>query len=134
MDSKRNGWIGVDLDRTLAVYHHGMYPEIGEPVPEMLERVKRWLSEGWQVRIVTARVDDVVDQNHERNDFGMESTCDEDKAQRAKIEKWCLEHIGQKLMVTNRKDYRMICLYDDRAVTVSANTGGVYAEFDLKEQ
>lgn len=50
-------WIGVDLDGTLAYYdgwkgeHH-----IGDPIPEMLDRVKGWLEQGYEVRIVTARV------------------------------------------------------------------------------
>jgi hypothetical protein len=52
------GWIGVDLDGTLAYYDHWRGAEhIGEPIPAMLERVKRWLADGKDVRIFTARVD-----------------------------------------------------------------------------
>jgi len=52
-----NGWIGVDLDGTLAYYDEwrGLY-HIGEPIPAMVDRVKRWLAEGRDVRIFTARV------------------------------------------------------------------------------
>lgn len=42
---------------------------------------------------------------------------------RAHIERWCLEHIGIVLPVTNVKDYGMIELWDDRAVQVIPNTG-----------
>ena len=53
------GWIGVDLDGTLAEYAGWVSEEhIGHPVPMMLERVKAWLAEGKDVRIFTARVDD----------------------------------------------------------------------------
>ena len=45
------GWIGVDLDGTLAYYDYWRGPEhIGEPIPAMLERVQRWLAEGKDVR------------------------------------------------------------------------------------
>lgn len=51
------GWIGVDLDGTLAVYDKWVgWWHIGEPVPKMLERVKLWLSIGTRVKIMTARV------------------------------------------------------------------------------
>src|SRR5207344_2652938 len=57
-DRMSEGWIGVDLDGTLAYYDQWRGPEhIGEPVPAMLERVQRWLAEGKDVRIFTARVE-----------------------------------------------------------------------------
>ena len=49
------GWIGVDLDGTLAEYH-GWNGSIGKPIAPMVDRVKRWLAEGVEVRIMTARV------------------------------------------------------------------------------
>ena len=52
-----NGWIGVDLDGTLAHYDTWRGPaHIGEPIPKMLERVKWWVSQGKTVQIFTARV------------------------------------------------------------------------------
>lgn len=49
-------WIGVDLDGTLAEYgSRNGANDIGNPVPKMLARVKKWLSEGKDVRIFTAR-------------------------------------------------------------------------------
>ena len=103
----KSGWIGVDLDGTLAEYGGWIGPgHIGEPVPEMLERVKNWLAEGTEVRIFTAR-----------------AYMDRDGSARRAIEDWCDLHIGQRLAVTNVKDYAMIELWDDRAVQVEMNTG-----------
>jgi len=115
-------WIGVDLDKTLAYYEPGYAStnKIGEPIPEMLARVKRWLEHGIAVRIVTARVYD--DQNH---------------MQRTAIEQWCQEHLGTILPVTCSKDFSMVALFDDRAIQVEANEGylvqdsldGIQSEF-----
>lgn len=101
-----SGWIAVDLDGTLAEYH-GWVSEahIGAPVPDMLFRVKKWLADGKDVRIFTARV-------ATGNTLAV-----------AAIEAWCQEHIGRVLPVTCRKDYGMIELWDDRCVQVEANTG-----------
>ena len=46
------GWIGVDLDGTLAEYHGWKGSEhIGSPLPAMLARVKTWLEQGIEVRV-----------------------------------------------------------------------------------
>ncbi len=108
------GWIGVDLDGTLAQYGGWRGPgNIGEPVPAMLARVKRWLAEGREVRIFTARiaVEDVVIR---RNEVIIP------------IEEWCERHIGQRLEITCKKDFGMIELWDDRCVQVEINTGRAY--------
>jgi hypothetical protein len=101
-----NGWIGVDLDGTLAEYN-GWKGEkhIGKPIPLMVERVKKWLEEGKEVRIFTARVWQYAPD--------VEDT----------IQKWCIKHIGQILPITCFKDYGMIELWDDRCVQVMPNTG-----------
>lgn len=103
-----NGWIGVDLDGTLAYYDmwRGVQ-HIGEPVPAMLKRVKRWLKEGQQVKIFTARISDPVNS----------------EVAKQVVKEWCLQHLGQELEVTNVKDFGMLELFDDRAVQVEANTG-----------
>ena len=51
-----SGWIGVDLDGTLAQYGGWNGGLIGDPVPLMLQRVKEWIADGKDVRIMTARV------------------------------------------------------------------------------
>lgn len=118
------GWVGVDLDGTLARVDYGMSYDgtIGPPVPAMLERVKRWLSEGVEVRIVTARVAEPIQRwdGYEHPDYAAGVA-----EQRALIDAWCLQHVGQVLPVTAQKDYAMIELWDDRAVAVEHNTGRV---------
>lgn len=102
-----SGWIGVDLDGTLAEYHGWNDGAIGEPVPAMRDRVKEWIENGLQVKIFTARV------------------CSGDAEQIALIKQWCKQHIGQELEVTATKDFAMIELWDDRCVQVEPNTGQI---------
>lgn len=104
------GWIGVDLDGTLAMYDGWKgHTHVGEPIPLMLARVKAWLAEGQTVRIFTARV--AVKNWREKTRI-----CEP-------IWAWCDKHIGQRLDVTNEKDMAMVQLWDDRCVQVIPNTG-----------
>lgn len=102
----KNGWIGVDLDGTLALYDNWISPDhIGEPIPAMVDRVKAWLGQGIEVRIFTARAYQATD------------------AEISHIQDWAEAHIGHRLPVTCVKDSSMRELWDDRAVRVKANTG-----------
>jgi hypothetical protein len=113
------GWIGVDLDGTLAEYHHLVdLVTIGKPIKPMVDRVKRWLAEGRDVRVFTARVSHLEGHNDLTNDSFV-SNVDIINA----IQDWCEIHIGQRLPVTCVKDFRMIELWDDRAVQVEMNVG-----------
>ena len=121
------GWIGVDLDGTLAYYDHWRgVDHIGEPIPLMAARVKRWLAEGKDVRIFTARVDGGAVA------IGMGEPAGElyqDVPMVASyIQQWCVKHFGQALPITCRKDFGMIELWDDRAVQVIPNTGRTIAD------
>jgi len=103
------GWIGVDLDGTLAEYNGWKGADvIGEPVPKMLDRVKTWLIQNQDVRIFTARVSS-------NNPNARESAI--------AINAWCLKYIGRLLPITSEKDYGMIELWDDRCKQVIPNTG-----------
>ncbi|MCK5707345.1 MAG: hypothetical protein KAI43_06790 [Candidatus Aureabacteria bacterium] len=103
------GWIGVDLDGTLAQYDKWKGPNhIGKPIPKMLKRVKEWIDKGQKVKIFTARA---MDKEHI-----------------PPIKKWLEENGLGKLEVTNIKDYSMITLYDDRCVQVITNTGELIKE------
>lgn len=125
------GWIGVDLDGTLA--HYGSWvsaSHIGDPVPKMLDRVKAWLAEGREVRIMTARVWPIavvqVDPEQILLPPGMNSGNPRVMEAMVAIEAiraWCLQHVGAVLPVTCVKDYSMIELWDDRAIQVVPNTG-----------
>lgn len=112
--SHTNGWIGVDLDGTLAEYNGWQGPtHIGPPVPLMVMRIKGWLAEGRTVKIFTARV------SHDGSAPRIREAVEALQA----IQLWCVEHLGHRLEVTNHKDYDMIELYDDRCVQVEFNTG-----------
>jgi hypothetical protein len=116
-----SGWIAVDFDGTLAVYHSGQgVASCGAPIPKMVERVKAWLAEGKEVRILTARVfvPSVSYRGRSPQDY-----FDDAAHQREMIQDWCRAHLGQKLDVQCEKDYDMIELWDDRAIAVEKNTG-----------
>lgn len=97
------GHILVDLDATLAVYDSWKGGEIGEPVPTMAFRVRKWIADDKDVRIFTARasVPELIPA----------------------VEEWCVKHFGKKLPVTNVKDFSTLEIWDDRAVQVEPNTG-----------
>lgn len=104
--TKYKGWIGVDLDGTLARYDHWRGTQhIGEPIQPMVERVKQWLKNGYEVRIMTARAKDATPEDIEV------------------IKNWSESVFGIRLPVTNEKDMAMVALYDDRAIQVLKNTG-----------
>jgi len=104
LKSLKSAWIGVDLDGTLAQYSGFKGPDhIGDPIPEMVARIKQWLAEGKTVKIFTARA------------------CVADHI--PYVEEWSEKHLGVRLEVTNIKDYGMIQLWDDRAVRVKFNQG-----------
>ncbi len=108
------GWIGVDLDGTLAHYDGWKGIEhIGDPVPAMIERVRGWLAEGREVRIFTARVTKREDYSH--------------LTAKGYIRAWLMQNgLPFGMPITNVKDYGMIELWDDRAVQVEINTGLAY--------
>jgi hypothetical protein len=114
------GWIGVDLDGTLAMYDGWKDGAIGAPIPAMVERVKRWLAEGKDVRIFTARVCVLDAVSHES---GRRADREFAEQQVTQIQDWCERHIGQRLPVTNVKDFACVEIWDDRAVQVIINTG-----------
>jgi len=93
----------------------------------MVQRVKEWLAQGREVRIFTARVAEVGGYS---SDSGRYALGDFAAEQRATIEAWCEQHLGQKLQVTASKDFSMIELWDDRVVRVEANTGAVSRQHD----
>lgn len=113
------GWIGVDFDGTLAHYEGWNGGELGEPVGEMLFRVKKWIADGRTVKIFTARVGETGLRNAVG---GVDDKAFADE-QRTLIQDWCEKHVGVRLEVTAQKDFGMIELWDDRAVQVEANTG-----------
>lgn len=105
------GWVGFDLDGTLAEYTHWRKDGgVGKPIWPMVNLLKQYLASGYRCKIFTARVCGARDDA-------------EREEQIAKIASWCQTYVGQQLEVTHEKDYGMILLYDDRCVSVEANTG-----------
>ena len=110
-----DGWIGVDLDGTLAKYEEWEgCDHVGEPIWPMVRRVKEWIAAGLNVRILTARVS--FPENNAKRQY-------EAATAMIAIQQWCETYLGKCLPVTCRKDYAMIELWDDRAVQVERNTG-----------
>jgi len=98
-------WIGVDLDGTLAKYNGFKGINIiGDPIPEMIDRVRRWIKNGKTVKIFTARVS-----------YG--------KSAKKYIKQWLKDNNLPNLEITNIKDPNMTELWDDRAIRVQKNTG-----------
>jgi len=112
---EREGWVGMDLDGTLAFYDKWRGEEhIGAPIPSMVKYIKRLLSRGYKVKIFTARV-----MNGER--------------QITIIQDWLEKQGLPRLEVTNVKDFKMIELYDDRCITVATNTGQFITDYKIVE-
>jgi hypothetical protein len=100
----------VDLDSTAAKYRGWRgHAHIGEPIPIMARRIRRWLREGKTVKIFTARV-------AEKDSRKRQAVVDA-------IQHWTKEHFGRKLPVTNVKDKNVVKIWDDRAVSVVPNKG-----------
>lgn len=102
----QSGWRGVDLDGTLAFYDGWKGIEhIGDPIPLMKMRVEQWLERGDTVKIMTARA-------------GVPECI-------PIIQDWCEKHGLPRLEVTDKKDFAVIEIWDDRAVCVRANSGEI---------
>lgn len=102
-----DGWIGVDLDGTLATYGtFSTWQRIGRPVKEMVKRIRHWQALGYEVRIVTARatMEDAI----------------------APIKQWLRKRKLGELVVTCQIDRDCLQLWDDRAVGVVRNTGQIH--------
>jgi hypothetical protein len=101
---QREPWIGVDLDGTLAEAERWLsMSRIGPPVPLMMRRVKAWIEKGLRVKIVTARAG---------SEEGIAAT-----------KQWLADNGLPELEITDKKDFDMIELWDDRAIQVVHNTG-----------
>lgn len=108
-DHSEKQWIGVDLDGTLCHFDPEEWlkdPDyIGRPIPSMLDKVRRWRAEGYEVRLFTARA----------------AYPDRIRA----IRKYLTSLDLGDMIITNRKDYGCIALFDDIAYRVGHNTGVV---------
>lgn len=122
--------IYVDLDKTLA-HHESLQPgqdyqpqEIGEPIPEMVAKVKQAIASGAEVHIFTARV--FPGDNYQES---LDSTL-----ATIAIAEWCKKYLGQVLPVTCMKSLELDEILDDKATQIVPNTGLTSDEFLAKAQ
>jgi hypothetical protein len=110
--------IAVDLDGTLAEYHGMVGKGIGKPIPSMLKRVKRWVSDGHDVIIFTARIGWLYDGTNEQQYADAIE-------QLSIVGNWLNENGLGGLNITAVKTIDIDEFYDDRAVQVELNTGKI---------
>lgn len=102
----------VDLDGTLAKYDGwDGFKTIGDPIPLMMDRVKKWISQGIKVVIFTARASNPKHIPH--------------------IEQWLESNGLYNLEITNIKTPNITRIYDDRAIQVKRNTGEIIGKENL---
>lgn len=102
MTDSEPGWVGFDLDGTLAATTD---KEIGPLVPAMAAILREHFRAGVDCRIFTARA-----QWH---------------SEQLKVQAWLQQHGLPVLRITNVKDDKCFQIWDDRAVSVGKNTGEV---------
>lgn len=128
---EESGWIGFDLDGTLAEYTTFKGPlEIGKPVERMCALMKSLKEQGKTVKILTARVGN-------RGLMLPDGVTLDDV--REAINKWCDNALGFRPEITCSKDWKLESLYDDRAIQVEKNVGITASEIvtemnDLAEE
>ena len=107
--------IAVDFDATLATYDGWKGADhLGEPVPEMVAKVKQALAQGDDVTIFTARVNPGDGSYKE----ALEATISF-----ISIAQWSLKIIGKLLPITHEKSKHWTDIWDDKATQVIPNTG-----------
>jgi hypothetical protein len=105
----------VDLDGTLAEYGGWKNDRsVGKPIPAMMDRVKKWMSEGINIVIFTARADDPENI--------------------PAIIEWLKDQGLSELEISNIKTPEMSRFYDDRAVQVEKNTGKLLSKEESIEE
>ena len=111
--TERKHHVAVDLDGTLARYTSWQgIAHIGEPIPEVVERVKALLDAGHQVSVFTSRL--AGDWPEHIEDL---------PATRHHIECWCYRNIGRILPVTATKHGWFTEFWDDKSLGIAANQG-----------
>ena len=131
------GWIGFDLDGTLAEYYGWKgIDHIGKPVKPMVELIKKFYAQGRRVKIMTARIaphrleDGSVGEAYITVPEGKKGSPREYAHQY--IQDWCHIYLGFVPEIVYQKDHLMLELYDDRVKQVEPNTG-VVIEDELRK-
>jgi hypothetical protein len=110
--------IYVDFDGTMAYYDKWEGPEVvGEPIPCMIEKIKKALKDDHEVTVYSARLT-------ASPEYGIYDP----KIAKNTIDIFCLENFGQKLPVTNIKGPADE-FWDDKCKRIILNTGLTMGEF-----
>lgn len=133
------GWIGFDLDGTLARYDGWKgIDNIGTAIKPMVDLMKRLHNQGVGVKVLTARVSPRPNPETRPNPYGVGhipnyakplidgDTSFYDQANWIAsnfISDWCIANLGFLPRITHEKDHLMITLYDDRVKQVVPNIG-----------
>ena len=116
---KSKHWLGFDLDGVLAIYNKGQYPKIGEPNIHWCMAFKQLRREGWECRIVTARVGWVVSAGDKSSNKHSHNIGINDQV--TFIRKWVEINLGEDIVIQAHKDPWMGLLFDDRAIYCDRN-------------
>ncbi len=111
--SYKGRWVGVDLDGTLAIRSPERYTgEIGDVIPPIRDLIFDYINDGLEVKIFTARV-------------AQECSVTGRSINQIKelIQDWLQANNLPRLEITCIKDRHCILIYDDKAITVTENTG-----------
>ena len=112
------GWVGFDLDGTIAQYTTFQgWDHIGPPVPGFVNLIKKLRAFGIPCKILTARASA---ESRALNDITFEQV---EKV----VQDWTEKYIGERLPVVTEKSASMICFFDDSAVQVNKNMGTLTA-------
>lgn len=122
---KHKGWVGFDLDGTLATYTGWVgFSRIGQPVPEIVSLMVAYASQGYEVRVFTGRVAPDPDSN----DIPVED-------RRDLIRQWLstcvvpyLPEGYPEIKITHEKDKYLYMAYDDRVQGVVPSKGLLYTD------
>lgn len=101
--------IALDFDKTLA-YHESRWgvSRVGEPIPAMVEKVKEWLSKGYDITIFTVRMNRTGEALNEQIKM---------------IDDFLIKTGLPILPKTATKQHEFSHIIDDRAYHVDPNSG-----------
>ena len=117
----------VDFDGTLAEETGWKgYRHIGNPVPKMVAKVKKWLADGDEVVVHTARLTSTHESPYNPADEGLDR-----RGVVALIEDWLTKNIGEPLPIINEK-HGFGYMYDDWGRHIVRNTGMTSTELILE--
>ena len=108
------GWVGFDLDGTIAQYTgYKGWQHIGEPIPSMINFIKKLRSMGIPCKILTSRA---AAESRAVDGLTFEQV-------EQVVQDWTEKYIGERLPVVSEKGCSMIVLFDDSVVQINKNTG-----------